>query len=148
MNLAKAISRSKAQKLMIIAITTSLLILSNLFAHSSNIEDGVNKKVKKYINNRIEYPENNNDISGFVIVEYAVDTAGIIAINAINASHSKLREHVQNSINNLPNCPVAEVKDTTFICKYIFVSQEEYNTPNKSSRMKGIIGINEFTAEK
>jgi hypothetical protein len=138
----------KAQKLMIIAITTSLLLVGNFFTQASNTEDGLNKKVKKYINARMEYPENDNDISGFVIVEYAVDTAGYIAINAINASHSALKDHVENSINNLTNYPKAETRDTSFICKYVFVSQEEYNAPKKSSGMKGIIGINEFTAEK
>lgn len=138
----------KAQKIMIITIASSLLFLGNVFANGNETEDGINKKAKKYLNASIDYPETDKDLSGFAIVEYKVDTAGHISINAINASHSELKEHVQNSISNLCKCPKAEVKDTTFICKYVFVSQEEYSEPKKTNRMKSIIGINEYTAER
>lgn len=137
----------KAKKITILILTAILVTSSNFFVRSSNNDEGENKKIKKYINTRIIYPENDENLSGFVIVEYNIDKIGTVSVNAINASHSKLKDHVQNSINNLSNFPVAEVTDTTFICKYVFVSQKDYSAPQKSKGMKSIIGINDYTAE-
>jgi hypothetical protein len=135
------------KKIITLTIISLLVLSSNFTVLSENNNDGKNKKLKKYINTRIEYPATENDVTGFVLVEYYIDTTGTLSINAINASNPELEEHVQNSINNLSNYPVAEVLDTFITCKYIFVSDKDYKkVSNSNSGMKSIIGINDITA--
>lgn len=138
----------KTKKMMIITFATTLLFWSNFNANADNTEDGLNKKVKKYLSASIAYPENDESLSGFVIVEYKVDTVGNIGINAINSSNEKLKNHVVNSVQNLTCCPVAAIKDTSFICKYYFVSQEDYAAPKNNIGMNNIVSTKEYTAVK
>lgn len=132
-----------------IAILASILILTTNIKCGISQNDNMREitKIKRTITNKVSFPDKKDAILGFALVEYKINNKGNVYINAINASSPVLKEHVQNSFEAISNYPVAEIHDTSFICKYVFISKKHKQfTRKKRAAMNSIFGINDLTA--
>lgn len=107
-------------------IGTLFLSILVLTTNANENEKDKWEKMKSFINNRISYPPCNMDekLNGIVLVEYSVNRDGSLYIKCINASNHILKNYVEDQFGKIEIKDSSLSKDSTFICKYIFINEE------------------------
>ena len=140
----------KTQKLM----KTLIVIFTIIFITSTTITSAPNKdkyeKVQSYINNHMNYPESKNaeKVNGIVLVEYSVNSDGSLNLSGINASNQMLKEYVELQFSKLEITDTSFADDTSFICKYVFVDEDNLNNIDDFKLDENLIPEGNYLAEK
>ena len=106
----------------------AILLLSSFTVNASNTEvknknsENSTSLINKEIDNIVKYPKfaKDENIQGFVVVEYQIDTYGQIKVLNTNADNDLLRNYIINVLENktLQNTPA---NDMVMVAKFKFL---------------------------
>ncbi len=103
----------KTHKMIISAAAIMIFFMAQSFAFpTGTTSTNKSTQIQQYINKAITYPDfaKSNGLQGFVLVQYEINQAGNIKIDAINGSNKQLISYVQRQLSSL-NVPMGAIRD-------------------------------------